>query len=488
MFRTLASLALVTLTACSSGLQPTADNPADLGDVIEGEFIISADLPESLSRQVGLVQLDFDLNLGAGLYLAEGQGVSRAALEATLKENVRDTLKVEHNRPVSMRANDPYRYLQWNMDMLEIETAWEHATGDGVTVAVIDSGASFTSEDRPARLIAGWDYVDNDGDPRDLNGHGTHVAGTIAQATGNGLGVVGVAPDASILVYRVLDAQGYGSAYWTAKAISDATDAGADVINMSLGSRYSTSAEANAIRYAADHGVVLVAASGNDGRSQVDYPGAYPETIAVGAVRYDGRVTNYSNGGSKLDIVAPGGDTGVDQNGDGYADGVLQEVPGGYEFYDGTSMASPHVAGAAALLLSAGAAPEDVRDLLTATADDIESPGWDLWSGYGVLNVVAALETLASLNQEPEDTTGPVISGVGGERSGNQLTLWWTTDEPATTELEFEEYGWFGNTSVLETSHEMKFTIDPSQAYRFTIVATDAAGNRTTDGVWVTNP
>lgn len=491
---TLLPLSLFVFGCTGSTLPPVSeiDRSAD-DDIIAGEFIITEDLPESIALDLGIRQVDFDGNLKAGLYVAEDLGIGRAALEVTLKQRIRDTLTVQHNRAVTASAADPYRDLQWNLDMLDIETAWERATGAGVTVAVIDSGVSWAGEDRPASLVAGWDFVDDDADPSDENGHGTHVAGTIAQATGNGRGVAGVAPDATLLVYRVLDRYGSGSVYWSAKAILAATDAGADVINLSLGASRPTDIEADAVAYAARAGVVLVAASGNDGKGSLDYPAGYPDVLSVGAVGPTGRVTAYSNGGDGLDLVAPGGDLALDANRDGYADGILQETDDGYVFLEGTSMATPHVAGAAALLIAAGAPQEGVADLLLAHATDLEGAGWDTWSGYGLLDVVAALNAVdaAGVEAPPSstaDTTAPFISGVGGSRSGTTLTLTWTTDEPATTEVEFETYGWFGDTETYTVSHEMTFTIDRNTTYVFTLAATDAAGNRSTDGAWVSAP
>jgi len=250
----------------------------------------------------------------------------------------------------------------------------------------------------------------------------------------------------------------------------------------------------------------VIAASGNSGKASLDYPAAYSDVISVGAVDALGQVTNYSNGGAGLDFVAPGGDTYRDRNGDGYGDGILQETLGysgtSYQFFEGTSMATPHVAGAAALLLSAGAKPWEVRQLLVDTAVDVDASGVDTWGGYGLIDVVSALDLLGPAappssetgddgSSEPPtsgDSTAPVISAVGGDRSNGVLTLTWETDEAASTEIEFEDYGLFGDSSSLNTSHELAFYIDSNQTYYFTIVATDASGNTSEDGLWVSYP
>lgn len=168
---------------------------------------------------------------------------------------------------------------------------------------------------------------------------------------------------------------------------------------MSLGGSQDSTTLYNAIKYAYNKGVVIVCAAGNDGRSQVSYPAAYTECIAVGATRFDGSRVRYSNYGSALDIVAPGGDTSVDQNKDGYGDGILQQTFSGsptnfgYYFYQGTSMATPHVAGVAALVLSVHPefTNEQVRTALQSTAKDLGTKGWDKYFGYGLVNAYGAV-------------------------------------------------------------------------------------------------
>lgn len=485
------------------------------GDVIEGEFIVRQQLSVAEMSALGLEELRWNEVLQAGLYRSTQGDLSLSELKRALSQDSRGaTVSAENNRPrsaASIDVDDPYRSLQWNMDMLNIEAAWEHATGAGITIAVLDTGVATGGEDTPVNYVAGYDFIGDDWDPTDENEHGTHVAGTIAQATGNGRGVVGVAPEATVMGVRVLDARGGGSAYGIAEGIQWAADNGAQVINLSLGSAYSTGVEQDAIDHALSMGAVVVAASGNEYRNSVGYPAAYSDVIAVGAVQYDGSVAPYSNGGSQLDVVAPGGNTGVDQNGDGYADGVLQETLSGesmaYRFFDGTSMATPHVAGIAGLLLERGAAPGEVEEILASTAIDLEGAGHSTRSGWGLVDVMAALEAVDGSSspppeedpvdeeppaeddaeEEPVDSTPPVILDVDGERSGDTLELRWSTDEPATTELEFEEYGWFGDTELV-IEHEMRFTIDPGETYYFTVVATDAAGNTSEDGLWVTGP
>jgi subtilisin family serine protease len=267
--------------------------------------------------------------------------------------------------------------------------------------------------------VGGWDFINTDAHSNDDNSHGTHVAGTIAQTTNNGLGVAGVAFGTTIMPVKVLNAAGTGTLEGVAEGIRYAVDNGADVISLSLGGPSSSTLQ-SAVAYAYNNGVVVFAASGNGGTDGIgdatcDYPAAYDDyVIAVGATQYDEARAPYSNYGSSLDIVAPGGNTGVDQNGDGYPDGVLQNTFGvtpvdwGYWFYQGTSMATPHVSGVAALLLARDPTltPTEIRDILQSTADDLGAAGRDNTFGWGLVNARAALESVAKpvhlmLNVEP---------------------------------------------------------------------------------------
>jgi len=293
--------------------------------------------------------------------------------------------------------NDPYYQHQWHMQLLKVDEAWKTTQGQGVVVAVVDTGVS-ANEDGFHKLLKGYDFVDNDNDAADENGHGTHVAGTIAQATNNGKGVAGVAPKASILPVRVLDAGGSGSNTWVANGIIWAVDNGANVINLSLGSPSNSDVVEDACAYAYENGVTVLAATGNDGFTDyIGYPAALPTTIAVGSIDAQKEVAFYSNQGKQIDLVAPGGDTGADTNGDDIEDGVLQETrldgEWAYHMLQGTSMATPHAAGVAALVYANGVTdPDAIRDVLTTSAVDLGKNGWDSVYGHGMVDPVAALD------------------------------------------------------------------------------------------------
>jgi subtilisin family serine protease len=194
-----------------------------------------------------------------------------------------------------------------------------------------------------------------------------------------------------------------GPTIWIADGIYYAADNGAHIINMSLGGSATSTTLEDAVNYAYGKGVTVIAAAGNDDKSTPFYPAAYDNVIAVGATQYDETKAPYSNYGSWLDIVAPGGNIGVDQNNDGYADGVLQQTFGdtpvdwAYWFYQGTSMAAPHASGVAALLLARNPSltPTQIRYALESTAKDLGDPGRDNTFGWGLIDARAALESVS---------------------------------------------------------------------------------------------
>ncbi|MFC1513282.1 S8 family serine peptidase [Thermodesulfobacteriota bacterium] len=369
--------------------------------------------------------------------------------------------------------NDPFYSYQWHMDNdayggIHLNAARDRETGsDNVIVAVIDTGVAYENYEEAGVpigrsgkfsggavfaqapdlantiFVPGYDFVNNDEHPNDDEGHGTHVAGTIAQSTDNVLGVAGIAPGCAILPVKVLDNTGSGTYTDIAEGIYFAADNGAKVINMSLGGTEPSVTLEYALAYAHGAGLTIVCASGNDSATTVNYPAAYDNyCIAVGATRYDETVSWYSNHGVSLDLTAPGGDLTVDQNGpdidedgipdgDGYGDGVLQQTHDGsnfsdfgYYFYQGTSMAAPHVAGVAALLLSQAdrrgdndLSPAEVQAILQASAEDHGSAGWDSVYGWGLVDAEAAilyyLENADAANQAP-------IADPGGPYDGNE--------------------------------------------------------------------
>lgn len=273
--------------------------------------------------------------------------------------------------------------------------------------------------------VNGWDFINSDAHPNDDASHGTHVAGTVAQSTNNNLGVAGVAFNTTIMPIKVLGADGSGSFAQVADGINYAVANGADIVSISLGASVGSTILENAVQNAFNSGVTVVAACGNANTSDCDFPSAYNSyVIAVGATQYNEARAPYSSFGPSLDIMAPGGNTGVDQNDDGFADGVLQNTFGdtptdfAYWFFQGTSMATPHIAGVAALLLAkdSNLTPTQVRTAIESSADDLGTTGRDNTFGWGLVNAKAALDSIAavSITLTTDGAVGFGILPIGG--------------------------------------------------------------------------
>ena len=289
--------------------------------------------------------------------------------------------------------DDPDFSKQWHLKAAGAQRAWDATRGEGVTVAVIDTGIYPVDDLDPERLVKGWNFVGHNDDARDDHAHGTHVAGTVAQSTGNGKGVAGMAPAARLMPIKVLSAFGSGNSHDIAEGIRWAVDHGARVLNLSLGGGARSLAMESAVAYARRRGALVICAAGNSGSRGVSYPAAYPGAFAVSAVGPQGRLAPYSSFGPQIAIAAPGGDKSQ-----GEEAGVLQQTlaegsttEADYRWFQGTSMATPHVAGAAALVISLGvSAPGAVEDLLRSTAQDPPDTSSERY-GAGLLDAAAAV-------------------------------------------------------------------------------------------------
>jgi serine protease len=353
-----------------------------------------------------------------------------------------DVLSADPNYVVKTRRtpNDPYYGLQWHYPLINLPQAWDVTTGTpasgSVVVAVVDTGVMLAHADLSGNLlrdsggnVVGYDFISqssaaNDGDGIDANPddpgdestpsssswHGTHVAGTVAGSSNNGVGITGVSWGAKIMPVRVIG-KGGGSSYDVQQGIRYAAglanDSGrlpskrADIINLSLGclNCYSASDQAlfNQVRSA---GVIVIAAAGNENTSQPGYPAAYDGVVSVSAVDLNRKRAPYSNFGSRVDVAAPGGDTSGDKNADGYSDGILSTLVSAsrtsdYRFYQGTSMASPHMAGVVALMKAVHPAltPAELDALLASGAltTDLGAAGRDDTFGWGLIDAAKAV-------------------------------------------------------------------------------------------------
>ncbi len=366
-----------------------------------------------------------------------------------------DVLYAEPNYRVRALAtpDDEAIGLQWHYPLIGLPEAWDMTTGNpDVVVAVVDTGILANHPDLSGQLVPGYDFVRNpasagDGDGIDANPeeplvasggssssfHGTHVSGTVAARGNNRIGVAGSAFGARVMPLRALGVGGGGTSYDVDQAVRFAAgmpndsntvpSAPADIINLSLGGAPFSQATQALLEEVRAAGVMVVAAAGNEATAAPGYPASYDGVISVSAVDAQRRLTSYSNTGTRIDLAAPGGNSGVDLNGDGYPDGVLSTsaTPGSsgvsfaYTFLSGTSMASPHVAGVLALMKSVNPdlTPDDVDAMLAAgeLSDDLGQPGRDNQYGFGLINAQrAVLAALEATGTSPADNPRLVSS------------------------------------------------------------------------------
>jgi serine protease len=414
------------------------------------------------------------LSGGYDFFLNAGQREAYETIKAI--KRLRQDKTIEYAEPNYIQKStavpdDTYYDLQWHYPLINLPQAWDYTTGDSnVIVAVVDTGVFLAHPDLAANLIPGYDFVSstsisNDGNGIDNNPddpgdnltpgfssyHGTHVAGTIAAVSDNNSGVAGVAQTIKLMPVRVLGLGG-GTSYDVTQGIlyaaGLANDSGttpaqpADIVNLSLGGTGFSGAQQAAITDARNAGVIVIAAAGNQGSNQVFFPAGYQGVISVSAVGFNKSLAPYSNYGSSIDVTAPGGDTSVDRNGDGYVDGVLSTMADDssgvrvpvYRFYQGTSMASPHVAGVVALMKSIHATltPDEVDSLIVAgqITEDISGDGElnrnDNY-GYGLIDALKAVEqatVLATGNSPPTVlTVSPSVASIQSAQSSIELTI-----------------------------------------------------------------
>jgi len=361
-------------------------------------------------------------------YTAADDGARRSADSTTPSSDA----TASDDFDTSDAPNDPLYQFQWNFDQVDAEGAWDVSTGSDVVVAVVDTGVALEEDAsrgiKPVRdlegtdYVQGYDFVDDDEFAWDGHGHGTHVAGTIAQTTDNAYGVAGLAHDATIMPLRVLSPTGGGQISDIVDAIHYAADNDADVINMSLGGPIPTRPLKDAVEYAHNQGVTVIAAAGNSGSRSPSFPAAFPHVTAVSATQYDKDTTFYSQWGPFVDIAAPGGNVREDQNGDGRPDGVLQETlkdkdPADHDFihFMGTSMASPHAAAGAALLMSQGITnPEKVESILQSTADTSQRERYESDKEFSERYGAGIMDASAAVTAAVNTTGGWRLAGGVG--------------------------------------------------------------------------
>ena len=367
----------------------------------------------SVIELLGLTSVDEVLPGVYRLSAGEGSGLDiEQAADALL-----DTGAVQYAQPNRVyemaKMPDDEQYVagqQWALTQIKAEQAWDITTGSGdVVIAMLDTGVATDHPDLEDKVVPGYDFYSNDNEPYDDSGHGTMTAGITAASSNNGRGIAGVAWGARIMPVKVLGGErGSGSDEMVARGIRWAVDNGARIINMSLGGEETSPVQDDAIRYAHDRNVLIIAAAGNTPDGKPHYPAAYDTVLSVGATGRSDTVTGFSSFGPYVDVSAPG--VGILST--SWSDGNLT-----YEYGNGTSFSCPLVTGAAALVWSANPSltADDVRFILEDSSDDVGPAGWDEYSGRGRLNVFRAVQMARQgkpPTRTPTSATQPTSTSV----------------------------------------------------------------------------
>ena len=416
-------------------------------------------------------------------------GISRAIAVTGDPERLRHlpfVRYVEEDPPDAVSID--VQELEYGVNQINAEVIWGGAPdatvlvvgqgGAGIKVAVIDTGVDCGHPDLAGGCVYGANFVSG-AQPFDDHGHGTHVGGIIA-ARQNGIGVVGVAPEATVYAVKVLDSAGSGSWSNVAMGIDWAVRNGMHVINMSLGALTGSQAVADAVDRAEAAGVLVVASAGNSGCCNlVGYPGAYDGVLAVAAVDSLQMLASFSSTGPQVDVAAPG----VAIRSSVPTGGCALCDPSGYRWLDGTSMAAPHVAGVGALLRSRGWSAMEAASLMTTTAVDLGAPGFDTEYGYGRVDALGATGGAPSAPAPPADTVAPVVA-ITAPGNGSVLTKRAnvTIQATASDDVRVSRVEFFVNGSLRCTDTTAPFSCGwkvPNNAKTgvIDVRALDAAGN-----------
>jgi len=363
------ALALVAAACGTMQSQPPAPRGPDLslqqvGPAAPDRVLVRfrpgtpPDKMEALHRRVGGRVVQTIPQIGV-LVVQVPSNTVQAAIGVYTSDPVTEFAEPDGVAEAFVVPNDPYFGSQWGPQKVEAPAAWDTTTGSNtVRIAVLDTGISQSHPDLAGKVVAAQNFTDSP-TAEDLHGHGTHVAGTAAAVTNNAVGVAGMDWNARLMNGKVLGDNGSGYYSWVASGITWAADNGAKVINMSLGGPSGSSTLQLAVDYAWSRGVVLACAAGNSGTTSPSYPAYYTNCIAVGATTQSDSRASFSNYGTWVDVGAPGVS-------------ILSTVPGGgYQSWSGTSMASPHVAGLAALVWTRQASNSAVRACIENNTDPV---------------------------------------------------------------------------------------------------------------------
>ncbi|MEM2926587.1 MAG: S8 family serine peptidase [Candidatus Bathyarchaeia archaeon] len=462
----IALLSLILLISFPGFLLPSASAGAIKVEVIIG-FLGRPDV--DLVKQNG-GEVHYIYSIITAVYAS----LPEKAVEA-LKKNPRIAYIHENGRVEALEETIP-----WGIERIKATQVWSESTGSGVKIAILDTGVGPHDD---LSICGGYDFVNNDKDPSDDNGHGTHVAGTIA-ALDNDFGVVGVAPGSLIYAVKMLDSSGSGTIAWAVQAIEWSVNNGMQVLSMSWGASTDYQALRDACKAAYDKGLLLVAAAGNSGNSQgtgdnVAYPAKYDSVIAVAATDQNNNRASWSSTGPAVELAAPGVNIYSTYKNNGYAT------------LSGTSMATPHVSGTAALVWAKNPTLTnvEVRKILRDTATDLGATGRDSLYGYGLVNAFAAVS--AAPSQKPIAVTivnppdGSTVKGnVRIQASVKNTEASLSSVQYAIDETNFNGMEYNASSGYWEADWDTTTVADGS--HKITVKATDEAGNSDEKTITVT--
>lgn len=378
-------------------------------------------------------------------------GTEQRVVDALQRSGKVDYAELDAVAHADMTVNDPYWSQQWGLAKMNVPTAWD-ASGDAssaapVVVAVLDSGVDAAQPDLQGRLLTGWDFVNNDGDPNDDRGHGTATTGVIGADTDNGIGIAGTCLSCMLLPVKVLDAQGSGSYSGIAQGLTWAVDQGARIINMSLSSSTDSSTLHSAVQYAVAHGAIVVGSAGNNGNSTPVYPAAYPEALSVAGTTSSDALYSWSDFGSWVDVAAPGCT---------YA----TRVGGDYSSFCGTSASAPFVSGILALMICAE--PMATEASMLAQLESTAVPIGDAVR-YGRIDAAAAVAAASGADAAPEPSPSPSVAPTETPApSGSTITSTFTgTFNNKVTSRSFSVTAGDGSLTA-----ELRFSRAPSMLLR----------------------
>jgi thermitase len=428
----------------------------------------------NLEKAQGLVKVLTINGIDAEVYQVSEADTAREVVDRLLatKSDLIEYAEVDMLVPPSFIPDDPSYGSQWHHPKIGTPIAWDSVQGEGVTVAILDSGVDCTHPDLKESCVTGWNFYDNNSNTSDVYGHGTKVAGAAMAIGNNAIGVAGVAPKAKLMPVRIAGTDGYGSASAMAQGMAYAADNGARVANLSFGYICGYQSLLDAANYMRTKGAVAIFAGGNYNTDQGNTQ-QNSDVTCVSATDGNDAKTSWSSFGIAIDVAAPGVSIYTTTNGGGYAGA------------SGTSLAAPVTAGIYALMFSANPAltPTQADNLLFSTADDLGTAGWDMYYGHGRVNaekaVAAALATIGT-----RDAVAPSVPTNlrTTDLKSTSVTLAWNASTDDNSGV--AGYSIYRNGTKLTTVAGTAYTstnLTANTTYTYTVRAEDAQGNSSAD-------